>query len=430
MKGVNRISKFLTAFLTALAISFFAFLPGSSFFSLVQGVEDTMTGIVKSDLASLENRSKCYVIYDAGSSGTRLYIYQGIDLTEHEGPKVAALARPILGENDKSWQDAANVTTEIVSALDAMMEDGPLDEGERKWDAFDWETQCNIVSASVYATAGMRLAEQKNRQKSEELWGMLKRKLRAKVGTSVKEVDTRTLSGYEEGLYAWLAVREDIKNNDFGIVEMGGASSQVTFPCPECDAINDAVKTVQVEDKPIQIYSYSFLGLGVDEAPEALNVLESNTLPDSCTYGVGQTLKEEEWKEKDCANQIVLKNAQGIIDPYNYDGGKRGTYLSPYYLYQQDIEWYLIGKPFSTMDEKNIKKWCEKKEPIKHKPEYSCFRQVYMKKYLQELNVPLSSETMDVTWTEGAAICEANNCLPKPVASVCSWSKQGCLDDF
>ena len=426
MKGVNCIPKVLTAVLTALAISFFAFLPGSPVFALVQGVEDTMT-IVKADLASLEKPSECYVIYDAGSSGTRLYIYEGIDLIEHKGPKLdVALADPVREIRGRRWQDADDVTTEVVSALDDMRKDGPLDEsGQPKWKAFDWKTQCDIFSASVYATAGMRLAEQENRQESEKLWEMLKQKLQAKVGTSVK-VNTRTLSGYEEGLYAWLAVREDedIKNNDFGIVEMGGASSQITFPCPECDATDDAVKTVLVEKNPTKeiykkIYSYSFLGLGLHEAWK--NVLESHQ---SCEYGIGET--QEGWKPEDCANQIALKNAQGIVDPKNYDGDGLGTYRRPY-LHPQDIQWYLTGKPFTSMKKNDINQCCVDKCEECYDKEHSCFKAVYMKKYLQELNVPPSYKKMNVSWTKGAVICSIYNCLQKTVVPVCRWSQQGCL---
>jgi hypothetical protein len=229
MKGVNRIPTVFTVVLAAWTISFFAFLPGSSAFALAQGTEGTVTQIAQADLASLE-KSKCYITYDAGSSGTRLYIYeqQGIGLIEHEGPKVSALADPAREIRGKTWQDADAVTTEVASALDDIQTDGPLDNGEPKWQAFDWTTECNVISASAYATAGMRIAEYENRQRSAELWQMLAQKLQAKVGTSVP-VNTRTLSGYEEGLYAWLAVgdaqNDDAKTKDYGIVEMGGLFS-------------------------------------------------------------------------------------------------------------------------------------------------------------------------------------------------------------
>ena len=39
----------------------------------------------------------CHIMYDAGSSGTRLYIYEQQDSiwVPHEGPKVGALADPV-----------------------------------------------------------------------------------------------------------------------------------------------------------------------------------------------------------------------------------------------------------------------------------------------------------------------------------------------
>src|SRR5262245_54410589 len=55
-----------------------------------------------------ETRSTCYIVYDAGSSGTRLYIYAQDDaeLREHEGPKVSALADPVRELRGKTWNDA------------------------------------------------------------------------------------------------------------------------------------------------------------------------------------------------------------------------------------------------------------------------------------------------------------------------------------
>ncbi|MCP4353147.1 MAG: nucleoside phosphatase [Desulfobacterales bacterium] len=366
-----------------------------------------------------EDSSSCYIIFDAGSSGTRLYIYekQGTDWKSHEGPEVSALADPVREIRDKSWKDADAVTDEVVSALDAIKQDGPIGEnGGHEWKAFDWEEH-NVISAKVYATAGMRIAEQENRDRSAELWKKLEQKLAARLPGSV-EIDTRTLSGYEEGLYAWLAVREKKKSNDFGIVEMGGASSQITFPCSECDAANDAVKTIMIGDVPLQIYSYSFLGLGQDEAPESLG------FPESCAYGIGMI--QVDWKIETCSDRISVRDSQGIRDPYNFGGKKRGTHIRiP--TRQSDIEKWVLTGAFKYMKDSNIKTCCSGKGKCVNE-KISCFRAVYLKKYLKELNVSSSSEKIDASWTSGAAVCEADDCLQQTTMPVCRWSNEGCLD--
>lgn len=283
-----------------------------------------------------EDCPSCYIMYDAGSSGTRLYIYEkkGTDWIEHEGPKVSALADPVREIRGKTRKDIETVTTEVVSALDAIKQDGPVKEGKPKWKAFDWTGQCNVVAANIFATAGMRIAEQENRGASAELWKTLEHKLIEKVGKSVA-VATRTITGYEEGLYAWLAVRKEKNHNQFGIVEIGGSSSQVTFPCSQCDGADDATRTVMVEGRPLQIYSYSFLGLGQNEAPRTLGV------PPSCEYGIGSV--DPAWKAEDCADRISIMDVQGIRDPYNYNGNERGTH-NRVPIHRADVaDWFLTG---------------------------------------------------------------------------------------
>lgn len=422
MKGIKRILIVLTAAFATWAISFLASPPGSSSLAPAQGSENTVTEVAQANPA-LTEKSQCYITYDAGSSGTRLYIYeqQGADLIEHEGPKVSALADPVREIRGKTWQDADAVTTEVAAALDDIQTDGPLDEGKPKWQGFDWPNQCQVVSASTYATAGMRIAEYENRQRSGELWQMLAQKIQAKVGTSAI-INTRTLSGYEEGLFAWLAVgdaqKNDAQDSDYGIVEMGGASSQVTFSCPECNTANDAVKDVVLGDKTIRIYSYSFLGLGTDEAPKTLG------FPQSCAYGVGETQKD--WQPEDCASQLEIQDEQGIRDPYNFDGDGRGTHRSPAINPESNpLSWNLTGA-LSYMEEDDINAYCLNKSEG-FDPEFSCFRSIYLRKYLNELNVPVSSHKMNVSWTKGATICSVNNCLQKPIVPVCRWSQKGCL---
>lgn len=212
----------------------------------------------------LKTPAACHIVYDAGSSGTRLYIYQqqGTGWLEHSGPKTSALADPVREIRGMTWQDRDAVIHAMMNALEDIRRPGPNDQqGRARWPAFDWQTQCRLLSASIYATAGMRIAEQENRRRSRQLWQQLEQRLAAEVGPGVA-INVRTLTGYEEGLFAWLAVREQKRHEHFGILEMGGASAQITFPCPDCDTGDDALKSITLNGRLQKIYSYSFLGLG------------------------------------------------------------------------------------------------------------------------------------------------------------------------
>lgn len=366
-----------------------------------------------------KNLPSCYIVFDAGSSGTRLYIYEklGENLQEYPGPKVTALADPIREIRGKKIKDIEAVATEVVSALDDIKHDGPQDKnGNPKWKAFNWATQCHVVSAVVYGTAGMRIAEQQNPDESIELWINLTQKLKAKVGDSV-DVITHTITGYEEGIYTWLAIREQKKNNNFGIVGMGGASSQVTFPCSKCDKADDALIPVTLKGSRLNMYSYSFLGLGQDEAPKVLGI------PKTCTYGIGTT--QSHWKVNDCAKQIMLSNNQGIRDPYNFKASHQGTYRQiP--TDRADVTAWVLTEAFMHMNDKQIDQCCVNKGQCFNETS-SCFRAVYLDKYLQSLNIPITSEKMEGNWTLGAVVCAEENCLQKAPEPVCSWLADGCL---
>lgn len=366
----------------------------------------------------------CYVVFDAGSSGTRLYVYEQQDRKwlEHAGPKVSALADPVRQIRGKTHADLDAVTTEVVDALDKMKQDGPADkQGKAAWVGFDWSSKCRLQGSYVYATAGMRLAEQENREQSAVLWGNLKQKLQAKVGAGV-EVNTRTLTGYEEGLYAWLSVRDQKQHNRFGIAEMGGASAQVTFPCPKCGSKDDAVKTVMVDGKPLRIYSYSFLGLGMDEAPKTIGH-NSVASGGACEYGAG--ISHVNWKQADCAQQMSIADRQGIHDPFNYRGNTLGTTrIIPLKRAAVD-NWFLTGA-FAHMDASGVETCCQNKGQCFNEAT-SCFRNVYLEQYLQNLKMPATAQKADASWTLGAVLCGATQCLQQASKPICRWSNQGCL---
>ncbi len=108
----------------------------------------------ESDVSKISPYS-CVIIFDAGSSGTRLYLYTRQDASwrEHKGPKVSPFADPVREIHGKTWFDREEgVTSEIATALDLMAEQ-----------TYDWRSECELSYFAVYATAGMRLTEAENR---------------------------------------------------------------------------------------------------------------------------------------------------------------------------------------------------------------------------------------------------------------------------
>jgi len=329
----------------------------------------------------------CHIIYDAGSKRTRLYVYQQTDIgwLKHVGPKVGALADPVRKVRGKTMANAGAVVDDIVTALESMRSDGPpTSKGEPKWAAFDWREQCDVKTVSVYATAGMRLAEQVDLTGSELLWDMLNQRLGAAVGM---DVTTRTLSGFEEGLFAWLATRENQDDDNFGVAEMGGASIQVTFPCPQCET----TRQVKVEDHQVAIYSYSFLGWGQDEAWKKFGSSKA------CERGVG--IENSEWQVVDCSVGMGGFSAAAVNTGKNI-------------RVAETQRWYL-SDAFRYMRDDDIEQFCRKGIDSGFEPVSSCFRAVYLQSVLDTLGLPADANTTDVDWTLGAVVCTATECLEK-----------------
>ncbi|NNL00010.1 MAG: nucleoside phosphatase [Xanthomonadales bacterium] len=327
----------------------------------------------------------CHIIYDAGSSATRLFVYQRTTSgwQGHRGPVTDALADPVRGIRGKTMQDAGAVVGDIVMALEDLRHDGPAGStGEQEWPAFDWKKQCRIESAAVYATAGMRMAEQLRPQASSQLWHMLDQKLSAALQV---DVTARTLTGYEEGLFAWLTKRQAEPDGNFGLAEMGGASMQVTFPCRDCEAS----RPVKVKGGTLPIYSQSLLGWGQDEAWKKYAHLPA------CQVGSGNF--DPGWTAADCA--LGMEGYLAAIAGIAENIGPAG-----------ELRWY-ISAAFSYMQDTDVDDYCRQGIESSFQPDSACFRAVYLKNVLDTLGVNHSVEKSDVSWTLGAVVCTDTRCL-------------------
>ena len=335
---------------------------------------------------AMENAGRpCHIIFDAGSKGTRLYIYeQSISgWIRHEGPKTRALADPVRQVRGKTMADAETVVDDIVDLLEQMRTAGPTTvKGKTRWQAFDWRQVCDVQSASVLATAGMRLAEQANATDANIVWDMLNTRLKKQVGI---EVTTRTLSGYEEGLFAWMAIAEEQPDLNFGMAEMGGGSMQITFPCSSCEFS----RQVSIGGEKLAIYSRSFLGWGQDEAWQRFG--------NSVACKLGAAKQTPSWEMSDCAAGIkdFEQSALDALENIELAEPKR----------------WLLSDAFRYMKDDDIERYCLLGDDTGYEPESACFRAVFLQKILENLGLPLDSKLSYADWTLGAVICTATQCL-------------------
>lgn len=190
----------------------------------------------------------CVGIVDAGSTGSRLHIYT-YDLDEHRTPthiteKWAKKVKPGLAtlENNQAAMDSY-LNNLVMGAPDAAM------------------------PVYVYATAGMRLLSQ---PKQAEVYGYMRHWFDNQGQWELKTA--KTVTGKEEGLFGWLAVNyqlgalADASKPLSGVMDMGGASVQVSFPVQHLNQVApDDLQDINLYGQHHTVFIHSFLGLGQTE---------------------------------------------------------------------------------------------------------------------------------------------------------------------
>ena len=403
--------------------------------------------------ADLIADDKCQLIFDAGSSGTRLYVYQNSndDLTE-------VFADPIEVNIGISWaleKKQCGGTSCTEENIKKVVADLIKEFHQKKAD----HCKAGIAAVNLYSTAGMRLAAQeRGRTDIIETYKELKAEILKTVaslgdgypGVTEQNISARTLAGQEEGIYTWLTINT-LKRNHVkleGIFEIGGASLQLAYSCDENDreCLNNAVK-VFYRDKAVNLFSYSWLGLGRTEAFRIYNAEKGfpcNPAADSDN--------QSPFDHDQCLASIAesfTENEEGgfiLLDPLNYNArnsrGREVVISIP-----AGTEFHGAGSiGFENLDSLKLDaaEICNQTvtnlvahnedtfKSIKHTPEHllisQCFARLYFDSLLGSipgLNLISNEREIDgikVGWTLGAAICEQTNCLNKRDLS-CRWNK-------
>ena len=195
---------------------------------------------------------------DAGSSGTRLYVYKWKN-------RIFETLPPTLTQvmTQESWSQklkpgiSVGKGKNIKSLLDFAINTVLKSEGV---------TDLSGVPVFLGATAGMRMLP------PTQVTAIL-----SSIQTTVKQAGfmykpewIRVLSGEEEGTFGWVAVNsllgtlQSQSSQTFGALDLGGASTQVTFHPDE--SILAGLFPLKIAQNSHMLYTHSYLYYGADQA--------------------------------------------------------------------------------------------------------------------------------------------------------------------
>ncbi|TRZ12739.1 hypothetical protein HGM15179_014387 [Zosterops borbonicus] len=204
--------------------------------------------LVRVEDVSLPPTVKYGMVFDAGSSHTSLFVYQWDSDKENDTGVVSqTLSCDVQGQGISSYANNPPAAgNSLRECLDKALQVVPA---EKQRD----------VPAYLGATAGMRLLREQNSSATEQVL--------AEVAKTMQEYPVafkgaRILTGEEEGAYGWITINYLLDSftkvgkgwdapNIFGALDLGGASTQITF-VPEGSVLG------QNEGSGVTLYGYSY----------------------------------------------------------------------------------------------------------------------------------------------------------------------------
>eukprot|EP00440_Ansanella_granifera_P018067 gb/GFBE01019623.1/.p1 GENE.gb/GFBE01019623.1/~~gb/GFBE01019623.1/.p1 ORF type:complete len:445 (+),score=127.24 gb/GFBE01019623.1/:1-1335(+) len=209
-----------------------------------------------------------YAVCDAGSTGTRLYIFS-VDLD-------AAKAKSVFVKKTKPG--LSSYAENPASAVPPLLQ--LLKEGASKLP----EGVASKTPLSIFGTAGMRLLEKDTQDK---VWMAVKSGLTGSDDFPFEKesLEARTAHGSEEGLWAVVTtnfltgrIGHDLKSlgtgSPFGLMDLGGSSTQIAIP-----PVSAAEKGNSVTGDHIV---HSYLGFGMTYIREQVRKQTSGSKDAGC----------------------------------------------------------------------------------------------------------------------------------------------------
>ncbi|RZC28507.1 probable apyrase 6 [Glycine soja] len=237
------------------------------------------------------------IIVDGGSTGTRVHVFKyrsgrALEFSGREGLK-SMRVNPGLSAFAEDPEGAGGSVAELV-------------EFAKRWIPREsWgETEIRLM-----ATAGLRMLD----AAAQERILASCRKVVRDSGFMFRDEWASVITGSDEGVYAWVVANYALGTlggdplETTGIIELGGASAQVTFVSREA-VLPSFSRTVKFGNTTYNLYSHSFLHFGLnaaqDSLKEALVLGEFNLASQSLQKGLridpctptGYSYNVESWK--------------------------------------------------------------------------------------------------------------------------------------
>ena len=231
-----------------------------------------VTQAVKQDAAQIEYA----ILFDAGSSGTRMEIYQFLA----SGPSLQPSQVIQLSPSPHKVEPGLSEFADDPSKVDAYLM--PLLESSKKTIPQDKQASSPIY---LLATAGMRLLpEDQANAILDEVRNLFNDKSKCPF-LFEDDNDARVILGKTEGIYGWVTVNFlsgvfGSNKKSFGSLDLGGASHQNAFEINENNSkvksnlkliIHDntpEIMVIYVGGRNYSVFSRSYLGYGQDQARE------------------------------------------------------------------------------------------------------------------------------------------------------------------
>lgn len=197
------------------------------------------------------------IIIDAGSSGSRIHIYQ------YEPNNILPNIEEVFTESTKPGiATYADHPTQAATSLNPLLNDATA---YFQKSGIDTQT----IPINLLATAGMRLIPKPTQ---DAIYKAITTDLQTNYNYKITNI--KTITGKMEGIYGWLTINYlqqtfQQHQDPIGSIDMGGASTEITYTTNDTQNTFDNL-TLTINNTAYQIYSKSFIGLGTDQIDKTL----------------------------------------------------------------------------------------------------------------------------------------------------------------